>query len=689
MKSKQDLVDLLNYCKPFLYGKNSFPISLAQLTFNANPKRRLERYKQFTIQKRSGSERVINSPNAGLKCIQRCLNMIFQVIYEPSIFATGFVPGKSILTNAAMHKGCNYVYNIDLKDFFGSVDQARIWGRLQNKPFNLNKGFGRLELANVISSLCCHEIEVERLNPEGKWVIIKKNVLPQGAPTSPTLTNIICQQLDYYLSAMARRFGINYSRYADDITFSSMHNVYHKGGEFINELKRIIGTQNFHIKEEKTRIQKSAYRQRVTGLIVNDNPNLPPKYRKTIKMWLYLWEIYGYDKATELFAKELKSPEQDHKGSTHLQSVLSGKLNFLKMVKGAEDQTYLKLKMKFDDLSKALKQQELKIENINVKEANDIKKQNSFELPILHKPRELVEILKMFTVDNSILKYATHTWDAGRDESRFESYEDFIKKAKIEFDKVNNVLQQLRPQLRAKILSFLFNKEVQHNGWGTMRIKFGWSSPELAEVMKTNPDTKPEELAIPIYARTFYKTYNGSSHTIQRFKQIIDIFKNEIELRDNNSALPNILLEYHDHYLPDFEIVSFQNLENKSFYTDVDYLRKVFIIIFESIAARKKTDFPNRLSYILDEAEQYYTLKIAHHDSFSRGLSKTDGKFSLTRGDFATIKSNLLNLCDWSIETEFLEGRFQLNFLTSDYLAPKDHQVDSCVGFTHIFRFYK
>ena len=689
MKSKQDLLELLNYCKLLIYGKHCFPISLSQLTYHASQNLNPKKYHKFSIKKSDGSERVINAPNAGLKCIQRCLNLIFQIIYEPSPSANGFVNGRSIVTNATSHAGHRYVYNIDIKDFFNSFDQARLWGRLKNKPFNLNKSTGKLELANIIASLCCHEIEVERLDSNKVWQKIKKNVLPQGAPTSPSLTNILCQQLDFYLGAAAKRFGVNYSRYADDITFSSNINVFKSDSDFLNEVTRIVNSQGLIIKDSKTRLQTSEFRQTVTGITVNTKPNLTKKYIKGIRMWLYFWEVYGIDKANKIFSNELlRNGGNEELNRAPLEKVLIGKINFVKMVRGADDIQYLKLLKTYN----SLKSESANIGSKAPKSSSGIKtplKASPPEIiPILHAPKALVDILRMFTKDNSILKYATHTWDAGKDESKFCSYEDFLRKAKLEFEKVNYRLNGLRPQLRAKILSFLFNKDVKQSGWGTMRIKFGWSSPELAEEMKKKPSSKPENLLIPLYAQTFIKTFDGTN-TILRFKEVIDIFKNEIEFRDDTSTLANMLLEYHDSYLNGFKIVDFENLENKSFYTDVDYIRKVFTIIFESFSNRRKRNEENKVGYTLEEDLSGYCLKITHHESFCRGISKDDEKFSLTRGDFATIKTNLLNLCDWSIESEFSEGMHRINFLTSENEVPRDIPITDCKGFSHIFKFYK
>ncbi len=196
----------------------------------------------------------------------------------------------------------------------------------------------------MIASLCCTEMEVERKNDSGNWEKVKLNVLPQGAPTSPVITNIVCQKLDYLLTGVAKRFGLKYSRYADDITFSSMHNVYKPESEFLRELHRIIENQNFHIKESKTRLQKDGYRKEVTGLLVNEKVNVQQRYIKQLRMWLYYWERYGYERAFDFFLKQYISDKGHVKiRKPDMASVITGKLDYLKMVKGENNDLYLKL----------------------------------------------------------------------------------------------------------------------------------------------------------------------------------------------------------------------------------------------------------------------------------------------------------------------------------------------------------
>lgn len=354
MQNKEELVSLLSEAKNILYGKECKQFELKSLTYYANPDLCKKRYAKFTVMKKTGGERTINAPVSGLKSILRSLNFILQCVYEPHNAATGFVLSKSIVDNAKEHIGNHHVYNLDLKDFFHSFDRNRVKMGFIYEPFNLNGE--REPLAFLLASLCTHPFEVNG---------VIKNVLPQGSPTSPTITNILCKKLDRRLTGLANRFGAKYTRYADDITFSSPHNIYNDE-VFKKELERIIAEDNLlkvngqqiaigpqlNINTNKTRLQKSAHRQEVTGLIVNEKVNVRQRYVKQIRMWLYYWEKYGYEKAQQIFNKDYIA-DKGHikKGKPNLVNVLDGKLEFLKMVKGVEDSTFKTLKKRFDKLT--------------------------------------------------------------------------------------------------------------------------------------------------------------------------------------------------------------------------------------------------------------------------------------------------------------------------------------------------
>lgn len=346
LKTKDEFLELLNTILVVELGKSSkkkftksqLDYFLARLAGNDDSSKRslkLDIYSTFEIKKKSGTPRIINAPNNDLVLLLHCIDVLVKTISKPHHKAYGFVVGKSIVDGAKIHVGKNYVYNIDLKDFFHSFDLNRVKMGFYNQPFNLK---GELEpLAYLIACLTTYKINGKR-------------VLPQGSPSSPSITNVLCWRLDHRLSGLAKRFGVDYTRYADDITFSSNHNCYKD--KFLTELKRIIKVEGLSINPKKTRLQSKLIRQEVTGLTVNQKLNVTGKYIKDVRMYLYYCEQYGLIKATNIYEKdyrEIKSTLLSEKPPA-LELFLKGKLNYLSMVKGKDDPTYLKLESRFAKL---------------------------------------------------------------------------------------------------------------------------------------------------------------------------------------------------------------------------------------------------------------------------------------------------------------------------------------------------
>ncbi|MBO4531181.1 MAG: RNA-directed DNA polymerase [Paludibacteraceae bacterium] len=335
--SPNKLAWLISKIMKEVISENYF-VTEKQLKYLSTPKVS-NRYKTFKIKKKSGGTREINAPTNRLNNILYSLNLIFKSLYSPHEAVCGFTEGRSIRDNALRHVGHHYVFNIDLKDFFTSIPQARIWARIQCAPFNFSPS-----VANVVAGLCC--VYNEELG---------KNVLPQGAPTSPLLTNAICDKMDRKLAALAKKYGLHYSRYADDITFSSMHNVYQEESEFRKEMKNIIEGQGFCLNDKKTRLLKSGQRQEVTGLTVNSKVNVTRKYVKDLRCLLHIWETKGYNTAYSYFYPLYKK-EKGHikKGEPVMENVIGGKLNYLRMIKGESNACYQKLQQRYDKLQKII-----------------------------------------------------------------------------------------------------------------------------------------------------------------------------------------------------------------------------------------------------------------------------------------------------------------------------------------------
>lgn len=335
IKTVSDFANLLDEIKQEEFGTPLYKITEKQLLHFCNPKIVPNRYKTFQIKKKSGKLREINAPCYQLKILLYITNIVLKALYTPSESVMGFTEGRSIVDNAKMHVGHNYILNIDLENFFPSIPQPRVWARLKCPPFSLP-----VKVANVVAGLCCTPNEESN-----------QNVLPQGAPTSPLLTNAICDTLDKRMRGVARHYGLHYSRYADDMTFSSMHNVYHADGDFMKEIKRIIEEHGFNMNEGKTRLLRDGERQEVTGLTVNKCVNVARKYVRDLRCILHVWEKEGYAKAYSYFYPFYKRDKgYIKKGEPVMENVIGGKLNYLAMVKGSKNQTYLKLVERFNKL---------------------------------------------------------------------------------------------------------------------------------------------------------------------------------------------------------------------------------------------------------------------------------------------------------------------------------------------------
>ncbi len=351
LETTHDLLRLLNMIKMAELGEKGHPFIMPHLSYFIHPARNKNSYKTFLIPKKSGGTREISAPQAMLKSFLIYTNKILQSFYDCPEYVTGFVPEKSVVDNAERHLGMNYVFNIDLKDFFPSITKSRVWATLKHPPFNFND-----TIADAIAGLCCTEIEIEG---DKRWV------LPQGSPCSPILTNIVCKNLDRKLYKLSKKYNLRYSRYADDITFSGNRNIFHKGGEFHQEMEAIITVQQFVINDKKTRLQKKNERQEVTGLIVSDRVNVPREYIKWIDNLLYIWEKYGEADAFAKFIAHYPPKHNLHNHMPNMQAVIQGKLNYLKMVKGADNEVWRRLQRRYNKLSGA--KSSVEIANIKYK----------------------------------------------------------------------------------------------------------------------------------------------------------------------------------------------------------------------------------------------------------------------------------------------------------------------------------
>jgi len=303
-----------------------------------------KQYTIFSVPKKAGGVREICAPVTTIKIIQKKLNRVLQNVYEHMCrrkhSVHGFVYGKNVRTNAQVHTSKEYVFNIDLLDFFPSINFGRVYGMFMGKPYRLPQS-----VARVLARICCYKDS-------------NKDYLPQGSPTSPIVSNMICAKLDNELYRYARRLECKYTRYADDISFSTDRPNFPvelavittdpSGGRSSvtvgTGLNSIIEQNGFLINTRKVWIQHRRYRQKVTGLIVNEFPNVSRKYTSQIRAMLHAWDKYGLKSAEKEFLEKYDGKKRwSYEEETLFKQVVKGKINFLKMVRGIESPVYLKL----------------------------------------------------------------------------------------------------------------------------------------------------------------------------------------------------------------------------------------------------------------------------------------------------------------------------------------------------------
>lgn len=221
-------------------------------------------YKRFYIPKKTGGKRLISTPMPRLKNAQYWIleNILEKVLLQDA--AHGFVKKRSIVTNAAPHLKADVVINVDLKDFFPSISYARVKGLLRK--------LGYSEQLSIILGLMCTEPECDQIELDGETYYAAgiDRFLPQGAPTSPAITNIICRKLDVRLKGIAAKLNFTYTRYADDLTFSASGDAVKNTKTLLGFIRRIINEENFTIHPDKLRILRKGSRKEVTGIVVND-----------------------------------------------------------------------------------------------------------------------------------------------------------------------------------------------------------------------------------------------------------------------------------------------------------------------------------------------------------------------------------------------------------------------------------
>jgi RNA-directed DNA polymerase len=285
-------------------------------------------YVHFQVAKKSGGTRTLSAPHEKLAAAQRwVLDHVLSKLTAHAA-AHGFVPGRSILTNATPHVGRAVVLNLDLIDFFPSISVHRVIGFFQK--------LGYSGAVATILALLVTECPRRAVLFNGKrWhVATAPRGLPQGACTSPAVSNLIARRLDSRLTGIAAKLGFAYTRYADDLTFSCA-DPSDRVAYLLARVRHIASDEGFAVNEKKTRVLKRAARQTVTGIVVNDRPGVSRTTRRKLRAILHN-------------ARKTGLPAQNRIGHDRFEQWVGGMIAHVQMV---NPQHAAPLRAAFDDVS--------------------------------------------------------------------------------------------------------------------------------------------------------------------------------------------------------------------------------------------------------------------------------------------------------------------------------------------------
>jgi retron-type reverse transcriptase len=271
----------------------------------------LVHYHRWGIPKKTGGVRAISAPKKKLKAAQQWV--LDQIVSKLRVDenAHGFVPGRSVVTNARPHVKRPVVVNLDLKDFFPTITFRRVKGLFQKVGYSE-------AVSSVLALLCTEPPRVEaELDGKKLYVALGDRVLPQGACTSPAITNVLCRRLDRRLTGLARSLGFTYTRYADDLTFSG--DDVEQTKILLSRARGVLDDEGLVLNGDKTRVMRPGRRQEVTGVVVNAKTSVARAEVKKLRAILHNCAKTGL-------------AEQNRENHPDFAAYLAGKVAWVKMV---------------------------------------------------------------------------------------------------------------------------------------------------------------------------------------------------------------------------------------------------------------------------------------------------------------------------------------------------------------------
>ncbi|MDN3619387.1 reverse transcriptase family protein [Polaribacter undariae] len=271
------------------YLRNLIGDGKNDITYNYEHK--YKRYNYFKLKKRHGGFREIMSPAKDLKFIQKWILVNILSKYKLADSCKGFRKGVSIFHNAYVHENSELILKVDLLKFYDTITEKRVYGVFKSLGYAKNLAYSLAKITTAKHrDTYWRNFDDDSKEKLKELVMAKPPILPQGAPTSPMLSNILATKMDYRFEALSKTQNCRYSRYADDMTFSIT-----KDGKLpsLKLITKIISDEGFFINDKKTRYMKKGCKQYVTGLTTTNGTNVSKKYRKEISEHIYYCRKYG------------------------------------------------------------------------------------------------------------------------------------------------------------------------------------------------------------------------------------------------------------------------------------------------------------------------------------------------------------------------------------------------------------
>lgn len=270
-------------------------------------------YTRFEVPKKSGGVRQLAAPRRYIAAAQEWILANILTRVPNHVAAHGFVAGRSTVSNASPHVGRAVVLNTDLTDFFPTITFPRVKGVFE--------GLGYSPAAASILALLCTDSPRRPVEYEGvrAYAAVGPRSLPQGACTSPALSNLVARNLDARLAGISTKLGWTFTRYADDLTFSADIEAGKNVGYLMARIRHIASDEGFAVKEEKTRVLKRNTAQTVTGIVVNERPSVPRELRRRLRAILHRAKFEGLER-------------QNRENHPHFEGWVRGMLAYMHMV---------------------------------------------------------------------------------------------------------------------------------------------------------------------------------------------------------------------------------------------------------------------------------------------------------------------------------------------------------------------